>query len=49
VYTPTQRPKTAAQRLRGVTQYGNADVDMREVSETRVAAMGLTYSFSKGK
>ncbi len=37
------------QRLRGVTQYGNVDVDMRQVSETRVATIGFTYSFSKGK
>jgi hypothetical protein len=37
------------QRLRGVTQYGNVDVEMRQVSETRVASIGFTYSFSKGK
>jgi len=37
------------QRLRGVTQYGNVDVEMRQVSETRVATIGFTYSFSKGK
>lgn len=37
------------QRLRGVTQYGNVDVDMRQVSETRVATLGFTYNFSKGK
>ncbi|HEU4471923.1 MAG TPA: outer membrane beta-barrel family protein, partial [Flavisolibacter sp.] len=37
------------QRLRGVTQYGNVDVAMSQVSETRVATIGFTYSFSKGK
>ena len=37
------------QRLRGVTHYGNVDVEMRQVSETRVATIGFTYSFSKGK
>lgn len=37
------------QRLKGVTQYGNVDVQMRQVAETRVATLGFTYSFSKGK
>ncbi len=37
------------QRIRGVTQYGNVDVDIRQVSESRVATLGFTYNFSKGK
>jgi hypothetical protein len=37
------------QRLRGVTQYGNVDVDIRQVNESRVATLGFTYNFSKGK
>jgi hypothetical protein len=37
------------QRLRGVTQYGNVDVVMRQFSETQVVTIGFTYSFSKGK
>jgi hypothetical protein len=37
------------QRLKGVTQYGNVDVEMRQFSETQVVTIGFTYSFSKGK
>ena len=37
------------QKLRGVTQYGNVDVEMRQVSETQVVTIGFTYNFSKGK
>ncbi len=37
------------QRLKGLTQYGNVDVQFRQVNETRVATLGLTYNFSKGK
>jgi iron complex outermembrane receptor protein len=37
------------QRLRGRTQYGNVDVEMRQVSETQIVTLGFTYSFSKGK
>ncbi|HVF82489.1 MAG TPA: TonB-dependent receptor [Flavisolibacter sp.] len=37
------------QRLKGVTQYGNVDVEMRQISETQVVTIGFTYSFSKGK
>ena len=37
------------QRLRGLTQYGNVDVDMRQLSETQVVTLGFSYSFSKGK
>ncbi|HYO23133.1 MAG TPA: TonB-dependent receptor [Flavisolibacter sp.] len=37
------------QRLRGVTQYGNVDVVMNQISETQVVTIGFSYSFSKGK
>ena len=37
------------QRLKGVTQYGNVDVVMRQIAETQVVTIGFTYSFSKGK
>ncbi len=37
------------QRMRGVTQYGNVDFEMRQVAETRVVTIGFSYSFSKGK
>ncbi|GEO11076.1 outer membrane beta-barrel family protein [Segetibacter aerophilus] len=37
------------QRLKGVTQYGNVDFEMRQVSETQVVTLGFSYSFSKGK
>ena len=38
-----------SQRLRGRTRYGNVDVEMRQVSETRVVTIGFNYGFSKGK
>jgi hypothetical protein len=37
------------QRLRGRTQYGNVDLEMRQVAESRVVTIGFTYNFSKGK
>lgn len=37
------------QRPGGRTQYGNVDVKMRNVGETRVVSLGFTYNFSKGK
>ena len=37
------------QRPSGRTQYGNVDVEIRNVAETRVVSLGFTYSFSKGK
>lgn len=45
----TARDIFYTQRLRGVTQYGNVDFEMRQVAETRVITLGLTYSFSKGE
>ena len=37
------------QRLKGVTQYANVDVEMRQIAETQIVTIGFTYSFSKGK
>lgn len=37
------------QRLKGITQYGNVDVEMRQVNETQVVTIGFSYNFSKGK
>lgn len=37
------------QRFRGITRYGNVDVEMRQISETQVVTIGFSYSFSKGK
>ncbi|HEV7331520.1 MAG TPA: TonB-dependent receptor [Flavisolibacter sp.] len=38
-----------SQILRGSSQYGNVDFAIQQVSETRVATIGFSYSFSKGK
>ncbi len=38
-----------SQILRGSSQYGNVDFNIRQISETQVAAIGFSYSFSKGK
>ncbi len=45
----TARDIFHTQRLRGRTQYGNVDLAMRQVSETRVVTIGFSYRFSKGK
>jgi hypothetical protein len=45
----TARDIFYTQRMRGITQYGNVDFEMRQVAETRVVTIGFTYSFSKGK
>ena len=45
----TARDILHTQRLKGITQYGDVDVVMRQVSETQVFTIGFTYSFSKGK
>jgi outer membrane receptor protein involved in Fe transport len=37
------------QRLRGLTQYGNVDFEMRQVAETQAVTIGFSYNFSKGK
>jgi hypothetical protein len=37
------------QRFRGLTRYGNVDVNMEQVAETQVVTIGFSYSFSKGK
>jgi hypothetical protein len=45
----TARDIFHTQRLRGTSQYGNVDFEMRQVAETQVVTIGFTYSFSKGK
>jgi hypothetical protein len=45
----TARDIFHTQRMRGRTQYGNVDLAMRQVSETRVVTIGFSYRFSKGK
>jgi len=37
------------QRFRGETKYGNVDAAFQERNDTRVATIGFTYRFSKGK
>lgn len=37
------------QKIKGVTQYGNVDAVVRQVSETQVFTLSFSYSFSKGK
>jgi iron complex outermembrane recepter protein len=37
------------QRFKGLTRYGNVDVDLRQVNESQVVTLGFSYSFSKGK
>jgi hypothetical protein len=37
------------QKLRGLTRYGNVDVDMSQLNETQVVTISFSYSFSKGK
>ena len=36
-------------KLKGLTQYGDVDVDMQQIAESRVVTLGFSYSFSKGK
>lgn len=45
----TARDILRTQKLKGITQYGNVDVEMRQVSETQIVTVGFSYSFSKGK
>ncbi len=37
------------QRFRGVSKYSNIDASFRETNDSRVANLGFTYRFSKGK
>lgn len=37
------------QRLNGRALYGNVDLQMRQIAETRVVTLGFSYNFSKGK
>ncbi|HUS00307.1 MAG TPA: outer membrane beta-barrel family protein, partial [Chitinophagaceae bacterium] len=45
----TARDIFKTQKLRGLTQYGDVDVEMRQVSENQIVTIGFTYNFSKGK
>ena len=45
----TARDIFYTQKLHGITQYGNVDVEMRQAAETRVETIGFTYTYSKGK
>jgi iron complex outermembrane receptor protein len=45
----TARDIFYTQKLKGVTQYGNVDLELRQVAETQIVSIGFTYSFSKGK
>jgi hypothetical protein len=45
----TARDIFHTQKLKGITQYGNVDVTMRQINDTQVVTLGLNYSFSKGK
>ena len=45
----TARDIFHTQKLKGVTRYGNVDVEMRQSSETRIVTIGFSYNFSKGK
>jgi hypothetical protein len=38
-----------SQRFRGESRYGNVDFNIQQTNETRVASVGFTYRFSKGK
>ncbi|MHA4844862.1 TonB-dependent receptor domain-containing protein [Flavitalea antarctica] len=45
----TARDIFYTQKLKGVTRYGNVDVELRQVAETQVVSLGFSYNFSKGK
>jgi hypothetical protein len=45
----TVRDILHSQIQRGSSRYGNVDFKIRQVSETQVASIGFSYSFSKGK
>ncbi len=38
-----------SQRFRGESRYANVDFNIQQVNESRVASIGFTYRFSKGK
>ncbi|MGZ5191375.1 MAG: TonB-dependent receptor domain-containing protein, partial [Flavisolibacter sp.] len=38
-----------SQKFRGESKYGNVDFNFQQTNETRVASIGFTYRFSKGK
>ncbi|HEX2534261.1 MAG TPA: outer membrane beta-barrel protein, partial [Chitinophagaceae bacterium] len=37
------------QKFRGVSRYANVDFNFEEINESRVASIGFSYRFSKGK
>ena len=37
------------QGFRAISKYGNVDVNIQEKNDSRVATIGFTYRFSKGK
>ena len=45
----TARDIFYTQKMKGTIQYGNVDLEMKQVAETRVVTIGFTYSFSKVK
>ncbi|HMF73597.1 MAG TPA: TonB-dependent receptor [Flavitalea sp.] len=45
----TARDIFHTQKLKGMTQYGNVDVDIRQVADTQILTLGFSYTFSKGK
>jgi iron complex outermembrane receptor protein len=45
----TARDIFFTQRMKGKSQYGNVDFQMRQVAETQVVTVGFSYNFSKGK
>ena len=45
----TARDIFHTQKLKGMTRYGNVDVDIRQVADTQILTLGFTYTVSKGK
>jgi iron complex outermembrane receptor protein len=45
----TARDIFYSQKLKGLTRYGNVDVELRQIAETQILSIGFSYNFSKGK
>lgn len=45
----TARDIFFTQKIRGSSRYGNVDFNIYQVAESRLVAIGFTYSFNKGK
>jgi iron complex outermembrane receptor protein len=45
----TARDIFYTQKLKGLTRYGNVDVELRQIAETQILSIGFSYNFSKGK